>query len=932
MPFPPSAPLGLLERDREIASLVDAVASAAAGRPGMVFIEGEGGIGKTRLLLEARDRAAEAGVQLRSARGSEREQRLPYAVVAQLFATEWDEPGTTAPKGSDGADATAHDGSFATLAALLRVTEGVADAGPLMLVIDDLHLADEPSLQFLAYLARRLDRLPVTVLATLRPFERTATASLLSELTGDHLARSVRPQPLSAAATSELLTGALGHDADGAFSAACREATGGNPLLLSELAKTLRNEQVAPVEGDIGAVAELGPRAVLRTVLVRLAGLSDGAGALARAIAVLGDAADATVSADLAELTPDGARDAAGALIRAEILADDPVARFVHPLVGSAVYEAIPAPDRAHAHAAAAQLLHRGGRMAAVTAAHLVLAPPAAQRWVVDVLVEAAHASRRAGAPADAVTYLQRALAEPPADDRRADIVLALARATMLVDGPAAEAHLREALALSDDAAVRATLALELGRLLMFIGRVDEGLPIVRDAAADLPADAGDLRRMLATAALMAPLYDPSFVAPPELVALGRQLPLEPGLGAKMLAAQSSRQWAYDGGPAGHCADLALAALHGGDLIRADSVFLSVTAVLVLELADRPEADAGWEALLRECALHGSHSTRLAVNLFRSYGLARRGAFDEAEAALDEALDAVRDWNGLQGGIHGAAFRSLVLRERGDLPGARAALEAVGTPSDASDEARLWRDSEIALLNAEGRFDEALDAADAAARDFGFLAHPVDTPPQLHRAIALHGLDDLDAARESAVAALDQARTWGAPGILARALRVLGEIEGGAAGLDHLREAVEISRGTRARLQFAKAQVAFGAGLCQAGQAAEARPLLRAGHDLAAELGAAGLQARARRELHAAGGRLRAPALSGPQALTASERRVAERAAAGDTNRAIADVLFVTPKTVELHLSNTYRKLGISGRRELASVLGPAADAEHAGQ
>lgn len=913
MPRPPRLPR-LLERGAELDLLAEAVDGASAGRPGVLLVEGPGGIGKTRLLMTARDRALAAGVHVLEARGSEREHRLPFGVVDQLFPEQREArlELTAAGRG---------DEAFVTLAALFRATEALAAQRPVMLVIDDLHLADEPSLQFLGYLTRRLGRLRASVLATLRPFERSASAALLSELVADPRTTSIRPSALSEAATSELLGEALEEPADAAFAAACRVATGGNPLLLSELVKTLRSEAVSPVARELAAVNELGPRAVLRTVLVRLAGLPADATELARAIAVLGQTADLPLAAALAGLDTDAAGAAATALVAAEILADHSGTAFVHPLVESAVYEGLPAPQRSRAHGAAAALLGARGQGASAIAAHLVLAPPAGEAAACDVLAEAARASLRAGAPGDAVLFLRRALAEPPAEDRRAELAAALARAMMLVDGPAAELALREALRLTADPATRVVLLIDLARLLMFIDRVDESMPLLEQAALELPAGSEDLRRTLATTTLMAPLFDATVAPPSDVVALGRRLPLEPGIGARMLAAQSARHWAYDGGTAEACCSLALAALDGGDLVRADTVFAAVSAVVVLELADRPEADAGWVAIERECELYGSHQARVALNLFRSHGLARRGELARADAALDEALEAARDWNAVQGGVHAAAFRTRVRTERGDLVGAREALESIPAPDRPTDEARMWLDSAVALLNAEGRHDEALAAAAELERRFAILPHLIDTPALVHRAVALHGLGRREEALVAARDALGQARPWGAPGVLGQALRVLGTVTGGEAGLDHLRQAVAATDGTRARLELAKAQVELGAALRAAGAGAQARTALRAGLELAALLGTETLEARARRELHAAGGRPRTTALSGPGSLTDAERRVVELAADGHTNRAIAATLFVTSKTVELHLSNAYRKLGVGGRRELAGAL-----------
>ena len=143
--------------------------------------------------------------------------------------------------------------------------------------------------------------------------------------------------------------------------------------------------------------------------------------------------------------------------------------------------------------------------------------------------------------------------------------------------------------------------------------------------------------------------------------------------------------------------------------------------------------------------------------------------------------------------------------------------------------------------------------------------------------------------------------------MVARALRVLGVVE---QSLERLGEAVAAAERSPARLELAKALAAQGAALRAARRPADAREPLRRALDLASSLGADGLAGQVRQELYAAGARPRTTALRGVEALTASEQRVAERAAAGQTNRAIAEALFVTPKTVELHLRNAYRKLG----------------------
>ena len=129
-------------------------------------------------------------------------------------------------------------------------------------------------------------------------------------------------------------------------------------------------------------------------------------------------------------------------------------------------------------------------------------------------------------------------------------------------------------------------------------------------------------------------------------------------------------------------------------------------------------------------------------------------------------------------------------------------------------------------------------------------------------------------------------------------------------------------RDTPARLELAKALAALGGALRRDRRPTDAREPLRAALELAVACDAPGLAEEVRAELYAAGARPRTDALAGVAALTASERRVVELAAGGETNRDIAQALFVTPKTVEVHLSNAYRKLGVRSRRELPAALG----------
>ena len=182
-------------------------------------------------------------------------------------------------------------------------------------------------------------------------------------------------------------------------------------------------------------------------------------------------------------------------------------------------------------------------------------------------------------------------------------------------------------------------------------------------------------------------------------------------------------------------------------------------------------------------------------------------------------------------------------------------------------------------------------------------------------------LDRNDEARALADEELALARQWGDPIAIGASLRVLGLVEGGTAGIGLLREAVEVLAGSEARLEHARALVDLGAALRRANQRSEAREPLREGVDLARRVGAFGLAQRANDEIAATGARPRKVLQTGLDALTASERHVAQLAAEGMSNKDIAQTLFVTIKTVEVHLSHAYRKLQITSRAQLHKAL-----------
>jgi DNA-binding CsgD family transcriptional regulator len=203
------------------------------------------------------------------------------------------------------------------------------------------------------------------------------------------------------------------------------------------------------------------------------------------------------------------------------------------------------------------------------------------------------------------------------------------------------------------------------------------------------------------------------------------------------------------------------------------------------------------------------------------------------------------------------------------------------------------------------------------------VTNPSVLPVRSRAALALAALGDQSEARRLVQKELQIAQAFGAPRPLGIALRTAGLIEGGPEGIELLKQAVDVQARGPAALEHARALVDLGALLRRNGHRSAAREPLRTGMDLAHRFGAAPLRRQAYEELVITGARPRRPALWGVEALTPSERRVAEMAGDGKTNRQIAEELFVTLRTVEAHLSRAYDKLDIASRTQLRAALAP---------
>jgi DNA-binding CsgD family transcriptional regulator len=933
----------LLERDRELGTLAELVRSGVRGTGAAALVEGEAGIGKSALLAAACGRATTAGMAVLTATAGELESEFAWGVVHQLF----DSAVARAPVAErarllDGAAALARpalgieatqetaDASHATLHGLYWLTVNLAQARPLLLSIDDLHWVDSPSLRFVAHLIPRIAELPILLLMASRPSsaDPAAASALLARIKAAPGIATLNPAALSQQASITLVRGQLAGGASDDVCLACHQLTGGNPFLLGALMAELADEELRGSGVTVEHVRGMTPAAVSASILLRLARLPAGATVLARAVATLGPGGSLHMARRLAGLAFEEADEFAAALIRAGILVDDGTLAFVHPLVRSAVLGDLAAVERSRWHHRAARLLAADNAALDRIATHLVQSIPSGDPWTVELLRRGAADAGSRGAPDVAADYLRRALAEPPGEAIRGELLYELGQLQLLQDPVAAVASLRDALQCAHDPDRRATIALALGDALTLVGRLADAIPVFRAGIAELGNEGpAELRASLEAALLGTARWEPSAQAlRHELTAEIRKRadacpPLDPRLHSQL---------AIEGAAEGTDLDAAVrharAALAAPDLPASAATSGLHEPMLVLAFADlAEEARKAFDGLLANARARAQPLATVLGATTASLAALYRGAVSEAAAhAWSAANPGVEIWLSPVS----VAFLVEVLIERGDLDAARQDLTARGLDGELP---VAWATTPV--LFARGRLHAALGDHAAAIADLtttGIRAeawgvrNPAMQPWRSSLATSLAHVGEREQAITLAEEEVELARRWGTPRAIGIALRAAGIAHGGDHGIALLRDAVNTLASSTAPLEHARALTDLGASLRRAGSRAEARDHLRKALHLAHQLGGLRVADRARDELTIAGARPRRDALRGRDALTPSELRVAQLAADGHTNREIAEQLFITLRTVEAHLTSTYGKLEITSRQQLAAALASA--------
>ena len=944
-------PAALLEREDELERVRAALRAAGQRAGGALVIEGAAGMGKSRLLEEARARASALGLRVLAARATEFEQGFPFGVVRQLFERPLLEADsgerdrwlagaaalaadvlTGAPTASvaPGPGPPAGDPGYAWQHGLYWLASNLAADSPLVLVVDDMQWCDAPSARALAFIARRLEEQPLALILATRPLDPALTPERAT-LVGDPAAELLRPSPLTQAAIGALVAARLSDEPDDRFVRACLEVTGGNPFLVGELLDEAAARGLRPTTAAADDVGTIVPRGVANAVLLRLARLAPAAAALARALSALGDGAQVGDAARLAGLAASDLEAAMGALASAGVVEPGGTVRFTHPILRAAIYGDLSPAERERLHHAAVTILRERGAPAGQVAAQVMHTEPAADRGAVALLQRAARDALALGDAAGAAALLSRALDEPPAHDDRAAVVLELGQAHARAGAPEAIAPLSEIVERGEDAAAIAAAAIELGGMLFIAGRAAEGAAILRRAQERLPA--GEPAREQLEVALLGVSFT-SASAWREAAATIAALRDPGGPARDVLQATTLATLAMEEvlnlRSASTAIDLAERALAAGlplEPHRGEN--WAVLALAALSAADGLDAaQRGTDEILTRARARGAALTVVTISSLRARIELRRGNLAAAQADAQVAIELAPDLLGAEWLVLAVSAEVLAGLERDETADSlRQLIDRAGVRYDTEflPSSQLRYASGV-LRAAAGNHEAAIEEL----RGCDHLAFGGENPAVLAwRSAAALSLAELGRHDEACTLAADEvrrARSFGAPRAIGIALRAHALVGPRAQRAERLEDALAVLAPSPARLEHARVLVDLGATLRAAGQRSAAREPLLEALKLAARCGARALERRARAELAAIGVRPRRTEHAGADSLTPSERRVVELAATGGTNREIAQTLFVTEKTVETHLGRSFRKLDISSRRQLPDVLARAVD------
>ena len=932
-------------RTAEIAVLAEALDRVASGGSAVVLIEGEAGIGKTRLLDETLQDALGRGMQVAAGRAEELERARPFGLVSGAFGCSRSSPD---PRRAAIAELLAVGGGgergpitvtsdpglrFRAVDAFTDLAEELALSGPLVIGVDDLQWADPSSLLTLAALSRRLAYLPVALIGCLRPSPRGPELDRLAGALAAAGARHLVLRGLAKDAVTELVAEAVAAVPGRGLLAGISGAAG-NPLFVTELLAALAQEDAIEIADGRAEVAETTlPPSLRLTIVRRISFLPDDTLQTLRTASILGTSFTLT---DLATVTDRSALELAVALteaVRAQVLEDDgDQLRFRHDLIRDAIYEDLPLTVRRGLHREAGQRLAQTAAPSLQVAEQLARGARKGGAEAIGWLTKAAREAT-ATSPEVAAGLLERAIGlMSPADPGR-DRLLAERASSLLVTGRLADAETacRSLLDRDHDPAAEGPARICLGRALLAGGRPHDALQEL-ERAGESPALSGAERASALGWASIARTWLGDLDGSAAVADQARSAAAAAGDHiTTSIAGNSSALVSLLRGQIGKALEIIDDAVRLADQSPGRQGYRFPLHVargsILVELDELEEARSAFDADRRI-------SEELGVRWHLPAYLNARGAerfiageWDDAIAELEASAGLAEETGSTYTLAYALALLSLISLHRNDLSRAAEAASAAVGQLEAGARYRaqwaLW--ARALVLEADGKIADA-HAALAGCWDrctqLGLTLEYRMLGPDLVRLALARG--DRERAREIAAAVAELADENPEISSLAgAALRCRGLAEDDAEILHAA--AAAYAQGPR-QLDLALACEDAGTAFARQGMTGQARPLLDQAIEIYDRLDAARDLARAEAVLRATGIRRGRRGTRGrPQigwySLTPTEHTVADLVAAGLTNPRIGDRLYISPRTVQTHLAHVFAKLDITSRAQLAALV-----------
>jgi DNA-binding CsgD family transcriptional regulator len=938
-------------RATEIAVLTAALDRVQAGRLAVVLLEGEAGIGKTRLLDLALQDASDRGLQVAAGRAGELERTRPFGLVASVFrcARASPDPQRAAiaqllsAAGGDGRDpitVTSDPGlRFRVVDAFADLAEEVALAGPLLIGVDDLQWADPSSLLALAAMGRRLADLPMALIGCLRPLPGNPELDRLTDVLGAAGAQRLVVQRLGDEAVSELVADAVAA-VPGPRLLAEVSGAAGNPLFVTELLGALTQEgAITAAEGWADVAAVTLPPTLRLTILRRIGFLPEASLQTLRAACILGSAFTVT---DLALVTGRSALELSVTLreaVRAHVIEDDGTRlRFRHDLIRDAIYEDLPGSVRSALHREAGQRLAESGAAASQVAEHLARAAspgdPEAVTWLTRAAREAAPTS-----PDVAADLLERAIElMAPADANRDRLLAEQASSVVLAGRSSAAMTICRALLERDhDPSAEGAARLCLAHALLVSGHPRDGLGQL-DSAADLPVLTEAERASTLGLASVAHRWLGNLDASASVAARARTAGETTGDHLTTAIAMTSLATVQE--------------LHGqlGNAVRMIDEAISVAdrspgrqghlypvhahrAFILIELDRLDEARLTLDIGRRISEELGRGWHLPSYQMVRATERFTAGEWDDAIAEVEANIELADETGQAFGLILDLSVLALVSLHRNDLGQARAASSAAMSRlgNSAVQYRTQWAVWAHALvLEADGHSAHALAKLTECWQQCAEVGLTVEyrmLGPDLVR-LALAGGDRALAQDAAAAVATLRDANCDVASVAGAALRCQGLAND---DVDALHAAASAYASAPRPFEQAQACEDAGAALARRGDIDRARPLLERAVEIYERLDAARDVGRIEAVLREAGirrgrrGARRRPQ-SGWASLTPTERTIAGLVTEGLSNPQIGDRLYISRRTVQTHLAHVFTKLDIASRSQLAANLAARGD------